>query len=146
LGFIGIYRKRRAWQPFEIGLWIIAALVLSAAIRGIALYVMICIGIFGRSFFGTTLTGKSIERRDKIGETIFRTFCSALTLTLICSIVYARWVAPARILGGTQPGIGLAHGVWPYETIRFLKENPPPGEMINLSWYSGNFLIFELFP
>ena len=146
LGFIGIYRKRRAWQPFEIGLWIIAAFVLSAAIRGIALYAMICIGIFGRSFFGITLVEKGIEGKDQLGEVIFRAFCAALTLTIIGGILYARWVAPVRILGGTQPGIGLAHGVWPHETIKFLKENPPPGEMINLSWYSGNFLIFDLFP
>jgi hypothetical protein len=146
LGFIGIYRKRRAWQPFEIGLWIIAAFVLSAAIRGIPLYAMICIGIFGRSFSGINLVEKCIEGKDQLGEVVFRAFCAALTLTIIGGILYARWVAPARILGGTQPGIGLAHGVWPHETIKFLKENPPPGEMINLSWYSGNFLIFDLFP
>ena len=57
-----------------------------------------------------------------------------------------RWVSPQRILGGTQPGIGLALGVWPHPAIRFLKQNPPPGRMINLTWYSANPLILDLFP
>jgi len=146
LGVAGIYRRRRAWQPFEIGLWMIAAIILLAAIRGIALYTMICIGLFGRSFEGVVLVDNTIQGQYHAGEIIFRAFCAFLTLTIISGILYVRWIAPVRILGGTQPGIGLALGVWPHETIKFLKESPPPGKMINLTWYSGNPLIFGLFP
>jgi hypothetical protein len=146
LGAVGVYRNRKVWQPFEVGLWILAAFILSAAIRGIAFYTMICVGLFGRSFTGVQFAGKEIQGKDQSGEIILRTFCSLLTLAIIVGIFYIKWVVPTRVLGGTQPGIGLAHGVWPYETIKFLKNHPPTGEMINLTWYSGNPLILELFP
>ena len=77
---------------------------------------------------------------------MFRAFCAVLTLLICCGIVYLRWGVQARSLGNAQPGIGKALGVWPDETIKFLKKTSPPGKMINLSWYSGNALIFELFP
>jgi hypothetical protein len=149
LGFIGIYRQRSHWQPFEIGLWFTGVVVLSAAIRGVALYVLICVGVFGRSFARNEVSERYTVDEDASGkraQIMFRTFCATLTLFMCAEIVYSRWVTPSRILGGTQPGIGLSLGVWPVETIKFLKENPPPGRMINLSWYSGNPLILELFP
>jgi hypothetical protein len=149
LGIIGIYQKRCHWQPFEIGLWIIASVVLSAGIRGVALYVMVCIGIFGRSLAETDFSEKATGPKHvdcKPVKFMFRVFCAFLTLLTCCGIVYLRWGVAARSLGNAQPGIGKALGVWPDETIKFLKKTPPPGKMINLSWYSGNALIFELFP
>ena len=149
LGIIGVYQKRYHWQPFEIGLWIIASVVLSAGIRGVAFYVMVCIGIFGRSFEETDSL-KSVTGITDVGgkpvKFMFRAFCAVLVLFVSCGIVYLRWGVQARDLGNAQPGIGKALGVWPDETIKFLKKAPPPGKMINLSWYSGNALIFELFP
>jgi hypothetical protein len=146
LAVAGVYRRRNSWQPFEVGLWIIVAVILSAAIRGISLYTMVCIGIFGRSFTDACSVRTKPQGRDKAGELILRAFCASLSLAITVGIIYERWVTPARILGGTQPGIGLALGVWPYETTKFIRENPPPGEMINLSWYTGNPLIFDLYP
>ena len=64
LGIIGVCQKRYHWQPFEIGLWIIASVVLSAGIRGVALYVMVCIGIFGRSFAETDFSEKATRLKD----------------------------------------------------------------------------------
>ena len=149
LGIIGVYQKRHHWQPFEIGLWIIASVVLSAGIRGVALYVMVCIGIFGRSFAETDFSEKVSRIKDvdsKPVKFMFRGLCAFLTLFICCGIVYLRWGVQARSLGNAQPGIGKALGVWPDETVKFLQKTPPPGKMINLSWYSGNALIFELFP
>lgn len=146
---VGIWRQRRQWQPFEVGLWLIGAAVLSVAIRGVALYVLICVAIFGRSFAGDEVPNANMAHRSTEGERaprVFRIFCAAATLFLCGEILYFRWVAPERILGGTQPGIGLSLGDWPSEAIKFIRQNPPPGRMINLSWYSGNPLILELFP
>ena len=149
LGIIGVCQKRNHWQPFEIGLWIIATVVLSAGIRGVALYVMVCIGIFGRSFAETDFSEKAPKIKDVDSKPVmfmFRGLCAFLTLFICCGIVYLRWGVQARSLGNAQPGIGKALGVWPDETVKFLQKTSPPGKMINLSWYSGNALIFELFP
>ena len=149
LGIIGVYQKRYHWQPFEIGLWIIASVVLSTGIRGVAFYVMVCIGIFGRSFEETDSLRSPTGITDVGGKPVkfmLRAFCAVLVLFITSGIVYLRWGVQARDLGNAQPGIGKALGVWPDETVKFLKKAPPHGKMINLSWYSGNALIFELFP
>ena len=140
--------KRKEWQPFELFLWLMGVAILTAAIRGVALYVLICVGIFARSFASTAGSAASLAKDSGAGRgyCLFRVFCAMMTLCICGSLFYARWVYPQRILGGTQAGIGLALGVWPHQAIRFLKQNPPSGRMINLTWYSGNPLILELYP
>ncbi len=144
---VGVWRQRE-WQPFELFLWLMGVAVLNVAIRGVALYVLICVGIFARNFAAdsgqkVSLAENSGSRR---GAALFRLFCAVMTLCMCGGVFYMRWVSPQRILGGNQPGIGLALGVWPDAAIRFLKQHPPPGRMINFTWYSGNPLILDLFP
>jgi hypothetical protein len=146
---VGLWKRRRDWQPLELFLWLIFASTVVAATRGVTLYTMVCVGIFGRSFAGTNppMPESSIENpTDERAHKMFRIFCAVATLFICGAIFHMRWVAPERVLGGTQPGIGLSPGVWPGESLRFLRENPPPGRMINLTWYSGNPLLLELFP
>ena len=147
LMIVGVFRRRK-WQPFELFLWLIGVAVLAVAIRGVALYVLVCVGISGRNLMAEGGSGASSakETGSERGEIMFRVFCAMVTLFICGGLLYVRWVSPQRSLGGTQPGIGLALGVWPYPAIKFLKQNPPPGRMINVTWYSGNPLIFELFP
>lgn len=149
LAFAGFWKRRHDWQPFEVFLWLMGAILLMIAIRGTAYYILISVAIFSRSF-GKEYNQRSFLFKGLLSSVDFKfvirtagVFC---TLILCVVILYMRWVSPQRILGGTQPGIGLALGVWPTHSIRFLKENPPPGKMINMTWYSGNPLIMELFP
>jgi hypothetical protein len=149
LAAIGVWKRRRSWQPFEVLLWLIGTVALSAAMRGISLYALVSVGIFCRSFAASEIAGDGSRQGNhhaQRAQLMFRIFCAGVTLLLCGVILHVRWVDPERILGGTQPGIGRALGVWPTESIKFLKENPPPGKMLNLTWYSGNPLIFELFP
>jgi hypothetical protein len=149
LAVVGFWRRRSTWQPFEFLLWITGAVALSVAMRGISLYTLVSVGIFCRSFAATEISGKCghhEEPESQRAEDIFRTFCAGVTILLCAGILYSRWVAPERVLGGTQPGVGRSLGVWPTESVAFLKKHPPPGKMINLTWYSGNPLILDLFP
>lgn len=141
------WRQRNRWQPLELMLWLLGLILLVAAIRGIALYVLISVGIFARSYSKdpSSELGNSWNRpMDR--QQLVRMGCAIMTLFICIGILYMRWVSPPRILGGTQPGVGLALGVWPQHSIEYLKKFPPPGRMINLTWYSGNPLIFELYP
>ena len=145
---VGFFRRRMRWQPFEAFLWILAIALLWTAIRGMPYYLITCVSIFARSFCNlpeTLYHQVPYGRWPKI-RGLARVVCAILTIELCLFIVYMRWVSPPRILGGTQPGIGLALGVWPQSAIDFIKRYPPPGRMFNISWYSGNPLIWELYP
>ncbi len=43
-------------------------------------------------------------------------------------------------------GLGRSLGWWPNDAIAFIRRHQPAGKVMNLSWYTGNALIFELFP
>ena len=147
LAAFAFWRRRGRWQPFELMLWMLGAFLLGAAIRGAALYIVIGVGIFARSVREQPLPPRSNESGGRIRyPVVLRTGCAILTLVLCAGILHMRWVSPPRILGGTQPGWGLALGAWPHDALDFLKKNPPPGRMLNLTWYSGNPLIFGLYP
>lgn len=147
LALFGLWRRRFAWQPFELFLWLIGLSLLAAAMRGTAFFVIISCSLAVRA----AVVGSLESDRQDPGvfsryQMLARIGCAMLTIVFSSLIVYMRWIAPSRILGGTQPGIGLALGVWPEASLQFLKRNPPPGKMLNLTWYSGNFLLYELFP
>jgi hypothetical protein len=144
LAVIAFYKCRNTIEPFHVGLWIIAFALLNAGKRSIALYSLISIGLFCRSF-RQGARNRNYEEDSPTGRFVFKTTCALLSIVICCGVIYLRLVEPNRILGGIQSGVGLALGEWPIETIRFIRQNPPPGNMINLSWYSGNALI-ELFP
>jgi hypothetical protein len=40
----------------------------------------------------------------------------------------------------------MALGVWPTKAIEFLKSSPPAGRMLNIPWYTANWLIWDLYP
>ncbi len=140
------WRRRDRWQPFEWMLWLLGLILLAAAIRGAAFYILISVGIFSRCFFREPSVSVSPGTEPSRRQLLVRAGCAMMTIVICLGILYMRWVSPPRILGGTQPGVGLALGVWPHQSIDFLKKYPPPGNMINLTWYSGNPLIFELHP
>lgn len=147
--YSGFWRNRKNWRPFDVMLWLMGSVLLMAAIRGTPYYILACAALFfrrsGSDHDQSPLrTGGLIQSVDF--KILSRTACVFFTIAICITILYSRWVTPSRILGGTQPGIGLALGVWPRHSIRFLKENPPGGRMLNLSWYSGNPLIMEMFP
>ena len=148
LAALGFVRQRRSWQLLEVFLWLMGAALAYVAIRGVAYYVVISAAIFAR--------GVKAARAERSAEApatganplggLLRPASLGVTVGLSFLILDARWVSPSRVLGGTQPGIGMALGVWPSPAIGFIKEHPPPGRMLNIDWYSGNPLIWELYP
>ncbi len=148
---VGFWKSRRSWQPFDLFLWMIAAGVVSAAIRGVAIYTAVCVGLFARSWVKSRTSAFGVAappvRGTGFGKMVGRVAAASLTLGACLLICYALWVRPPRgLVGGYQPGIGQALGVWPNKTIEFLKRYPPPGQMLNIPWYTGNALIWGLYP
>ncbi len=151
LAAVGLWKSRRNWQPFDLLLWLIAAGVVSAAIRGVAIYTAVCVGVFARSWVKARKSGTGIVAPPVKGtgswKMLGRVAAASITLCICFVVCYTLWVSrPRALLGWTQAGVGMAVGPWPSKAIEFLKRYPPPGRMLNIPWYTGNPLIWELYP
>ncbi len=142
----GFILRNRRQRPFEWMVWLLGLAMVMGAIRGTPFFVAISLGLFARALLDWIRDPQG-DRQSHLSDriAIISRLASATIVLLLCGQVYwARWIHPTHILGGSQFGIGKTVGAWPDEAIAFLKQNLPPGKMINLSWYSGNALIWEL--
>jgi hypothetical protein len=152
LGAVSFWRARRDWQPFDLFLWLMVAAMVSVAIRGVALYTAVCVGLYARNRCQQRSVVDSAKKRHPdwvdSGKMIARLAAACLTIAFCVMLCYVQWVAPPRGLlgGGMQPGIGMALGVWPTKTMDFLGKYPVSGQMLNLPWYTANWLIWDLYP
>ncbi|MCB9850833.1 MAG: hypothetical protein H6817_09030 [Phycisphaerales bacterium] len=142
LGLIGLWRTQRNWRPLEVGLWCGTLVMLLGAVRGLVFFGPISVAIFVRSY--TRVDSDDATRTPVIRWPALRGVMVMLTLLLAGNVVLHRWVRPPLALGGTQPGLGQSLGDWPDGAVAFLRENPPPGAMMNLPWSLGSPLIWEL--
>jgi hypothetical protein len=152
LAAVSFWRSRKNWQPFDLFLWLMFAGMVSVAIRGVALYTAVCVGLFARNWVrGGSSRANTVFRQvgwKGSAGMITRLAAACLTVAVCFLICYVQWVNPPRGLlgGGPQPGIGMALGVWPTKATEFLKGYPPPGRMLNIPWYTANWLIWDLYP
>jgi hypothetical protein len=152
LASVSFWRSRKSWQPFDLFVWLMIAGMASAAVRGVALYAAVCVGFFSRSWVQTWGGGESAVLHSTgwraSARMVGRLTAACLTITICFAVCYIQWVSPPRGLlgGGVQPGIGMALGVWPTKAMDFLKRYPPPGRMLNIPWYTANWLIWDLYP
>lgn len=152
LAAAGFFLIRRGWQPYELGIWLLGISLATAANRGTAFSVAISGAVFSRSFARYLRVNEDGGRGHRfqlvsgfLGSK--RIITLALTFSACLIMMNYRWVQPSYgIESVVQPGIGRSLGQWPDATIDFLKNDLPPGNMINFSWYSGNALIWELYP
>jgi hypothetical protein len=147
------YLGRRRLQPFEWMVWGLTAVMVAGAIRGAPFFIAASIGIFARELrksAGAVLAVAPAPSGVEMGgdRRLFtpRLAAAAVAVFLASHVLWHRWAAPSRILGGSQFGVGKTLGEWPDEAAAFLKSNPPPGAMLNLGWFIGNAVVFELFP
>ncbi|QGJ70335.1 Hypothetical protein PBC10988_20300 [Planctomycetales bacterium 10988] len=142
---------RKRWQPFEVALALLGIVLILGAIRGLPFYVVICVALFSRGRFrlqqiaaeqGPEQTTPHIQVQQER-----RAFAQSLfTLPLCLMLLMAWWLSPEKSLWTGQRGWGRSAGDWPDTTMAFLKESPPPGKMLNMSWFAGNALIWEGYP
>jgi hypothetical protein len=132
-------RSRRAVDVFELGLWLMAMAIAVSAIRGLVYATLVSGVVFQR-----TLLREPLEwRLSSFLQRYFRVLgvfgCAALAF----AVLYHRWLHPTVGIGGAQAGLGQSEGDWPHAAVAALKPDPPPGQMMNLSWSFANDLIWE---
>ncbi len=139
----GLWRSRRAPSVFDLGLWLLSLALVVSAVRGLMFFGIISVGVFQRSVARCRRAGVDLlpgvgpPTRRALGILGF-----ALSAILCANVVYHRWVTPPFTLGGTQPGLGRSIGGWSEAATAFLRENPPPGRMLNIQNYLGDNVIF----
>jgi hypothetical protein len=137
---IAFWKDRRKWCPYEAGLWALGAGLVVMAIRGTSFFVILSIAIVSRILVRSLTSPLSIKWNRS------RRLLAAMVIVSCISLIRIRWISPVQTLGRIQTGIGRTSGDWPDKAIEFIRTSPPPGRMMNLSWYSGNVLIWGLYP
>jgi len=132
-------RSRRRWSPFEVGLWLVALALAVTAIRGLVYATLVGGALFQRTLVRQPLAwpGSALLRR------FFRWLGVVFGAALTLAVLLHRWIAPPAGLYGTQAGLGRSEGDWPAAAIAALAPDPPPGQMLNLSWPLANDLLWD---
>jgi hypothetical protein len=140
---LALWLGRRRWWPFEVGLLLLSLALVLSTMRGIVFFSVVSIAFFARTVARHPPPARWLAQvRPAVGRLV-RVGLALMTLALAGNIVYHRWIAPPMQLGGTHPGIGRTLGDWPDAAIAALKAAPPPGRMMNLTWFAASPLIWE---
>ena len=122
---------------FELGVLAIFLVMSIVAWRGVAFFVPLVSAVSIRHLG---------ERQSTFRFPGRRIIQSALIVGFVVFVLQVRWFQGNPSLVGQQAGIGKAIGQWPDQLTRHLRVNPPKGNGVNLSWYLGNSLIFDVYP
>lgn len=141
-GLAGLIRRRRRLPLFELLFVALACVLAVSAVRGMPFLVVAGMGSYARS-----LRPRAPRPYGSIAGLSFARAVGVTVACLIATVVLnERVVARVRGLGGSQLGVGKALGAWPDHAIAFVRANTPTGPVLNLTWYTGNALIWELYP
>ncbi len=142
-----VWRARRQWSVFDMGLLAMSLGLTLLAVRGILFFSVLSIGVFARTVIRTSAAPVFDEsparaaRRAAGPIGLARPARACAALILACVVIHFRWIDPPIILGGTQPGVGRSRGDWPDAATRYLRQSPPPGPMMNMPWSLANGLL-----
>jgi hypothetical protein len=140
-----LWRTRRTPSVFDLGLWLLSLALVLAAVRGLMFFGVVSVAVFARASVRARAAGVDLVPRVGAGtRRALGLIGHALTMILCASVLYHRWVAPPRVLGGTQPGLGPSIGGWAEHATAFLRVAPPPGHMMNLGPGVGDLVIFAV--
>lgn len=132
-----IVRARRSIVPFEL------------AILGIGL-VMVLAAIRGMPFAAVTAGAVASRARARAGPLLpagSPVSAAAALTTVALGTLFGRLIFGGEpALDRVQRGFGRTPDGWGDSATAFLRESPPPGELMNLGWAAGNPLIYGLYP
>jgi hypothetical protein len=134
-----LVRSWRAWSPLEVGLWLLTLAMAASAIRALVYLTLVSGVVFQRALLRRPMVWPS----SPLLRRYFRWLGVVLTAAMATAVLKHRWLEPGTALHGTQSGLGRTQGDWPTEAIAQLKPDPPPGQMMNLSWPVANDLIWD---
>lgn len=156
-GALSLWIDRRRWAPFDLLLLLLGVTLAAIAVRGLPWLAAISGALLMRALRRAreqSLESGVPELAMMTGVTRLEMSPAAVRLRTLVACVVLIWcvgrlkfrlLEPRRHLVGVQEvGVGLYPGSWPAPSVAFLREHRPPGRMLNLGWYSGNVLLWDL--
>jgi len=138
-----LWRTRRTWALFDLGLWLLSLALLLSAVRGLMFFSVVSVAIVQRCALRAQAAGERLlPPLSLVTRRVLRAAGFTMTVIAAWGAVYYRWIKPPFALGGTQAGVGRAFGGWAEAATDFIRRAPPPGRMLNLGMGLGDDLIF----
>ena len=140
VGVVGVqgWRSRGRWQLYEIGVLAIGAALVAVALRGIPFFALAAAAVTTRWGPRTTpmIPSDSVVHPMRVG----------VTLGLASLLVLTQLLPRPHAYLQRQQGLGRSIGEWGDEVTRFLRDHPPPGQMLNVGWVAANYLNYGVYP
>ncbi|MEN0062417.1 MAG: hypothetical protein AAGA48_09705 [Myxococcota bacterium] len=136
---VAAVRARGRWSVIELGVLAMGTALVVAALRGIPFFALAAASV--------------VTRWDEKAKTPLLESVPLFRAALAACVVFLAGL----ILGGQvkprdhaylrrQQGLGKSVGEWAESATAFLREHPPPGQMLNLGWGAGNYLTYDVHP
>jgi len=133
------WRSRGRWQVIELGVLAMGFGMVAIALRGVPFFALAAAAVatrWGQRARAPWLPADSVVPGAANLATALLAGVLALTMVLPRPHVYL-----AR-----QQGLGRSVGEWGEAVTGFLRESPPPGEMLNIGWVAANYLTYGVYP
>jgi len=138
-----LWRTRRRWAPFDLGLWLMSLALVISAVRGLMFFSVVSVAVLQRCVLRAHAAGDPLlPPISLLARRVVRAAGLAVTTMAAATAVYYRWINPPFNLGGTQAGVGRAWGGWAEAATDFIRGAPPPGRMMNLGMGLGDDVLF----
>lgn len=132
------WRARGRWRLYELGVLLVCAAMVAAALRGVPFYAAGAAAV-------TTRWARRAPALLPAGSIVAA--AQALVVVLLAGTLLLQNLRPrphAYLV--RQYGVGKSIGEWGEHTTAFLRTDPPPGEMLNIGWVAANYLNFDVYP
>lgn len=133
------WRSRGRWSVLDLGVLAMGFGLVALALRGIPFFAVAAAAVI------TRWEAKAPDRL--VPEDSIVHAAGALSALLIAgSILYGQLRPQEYVYLHRQQGLGRSVGDWGDHVASFLREHPPPGEMMNIGWVAANYLNYGVFP
>ena len=132
------YRARGRWSVLELGVLAMGLVLVAAALRGVPFFSVAAAAVI------TRWSAKS-PPLFREGSPLPLAF-AACTGVLAGALLITQLRPQPHAYLYRQQGLGRSVGEWADTTIAFLRDDPPPGEMLNIGWVAANYLNYGVYP
>ncbi|HHO52369.1 MAG TPA: hypothetical protein ENK18_16235 [Deltaproteobacteria bacterium] len=132
------WRSRGRWRLYELGVLLVGAAMVAAALRGIPFYAAAAAAV-------ATRWSRRAPPLLPVTSPV-RAVAAGVVVVLAGSLLLQNLRPRPHAYLARQYGVGKSIGEWGEHTTAFLRQTPPPGEMLNIGWVAANYLNFDVYP
>jgi len=133
------WRARGRWSVLELGVLVMGLGMVGLALRGIPFFALAAASVITR--WDDRAPGPLFPPGSPVPG------AGALATLLVAAMILIGQLTPREyVYMRRQQGLGRSVGEWGDAFTTFLREHPPPGEMLNIGWAGANQLVWGVYP